>query len=401
MYRIAQTTFEPESDAGQALLAEAWKAKTRPECLCKSPAPQMYVAYVGAGYILKRMPDTGPSHAVSCESYTAPTFLSGMGQLERAVRIGKDKTSRKLAVNFSLSVAGPRAAPTPGDGAETRDIISKPTKMSLTALLEYLWLEAGLVQWHPGFHNKRWWGLVRQRLFEASEGTQVKGADLADRLFIPQAWSAEQKDAIFAQNRKRLSEITAPSTGPQKLGLLVAEYKSHEETPHGARFTFKHAPGLAFFANNDFLKRFDKRATRYLDLAAMIQGAKLLTIATFGMRKAGYPELKDMGLMLVSANWIPFDTAGEAELLDLLTTNRRSFVKSLRFDLPKETVTPHSALTDVHKDEPHALYMQRQGKEEAIAAAATTSGYPYSIFDPLDPQASQLPRRLAQQGGLA
>ena len=401
MYRIAQTTFEPESDAGQALLAEAWKAKTRPECLCKSPAPQMYVAYVGAGYILKRMPDTGPSHAVSCESYTAPTFLSGMGQLERAVRIGKDKTSRKLAVNFSLSVAGPRAAPTPGDGAETRDIISKPTKMSLTALLEYLWLEAGLVQWHPGFHNKRWWGLVRQRLLETAEGTQVKGADLADRLFIPQAWSAEQKDAIFAQNRKRLSEITAPSTGPQKLGLLVAEYKSHEETPHGARFTFKHAPGLAFFANNDFLKRFDKRATRYLDLAAMIQGAKLLTIATFGMRKAGYPELKDMGLMLVSANWIPFDTAGEAELLDLLTTNRRSFVKSLRFDLPKETVTPHSALTDVHKDEPHALYMQRQGKEEAIAAAATTSGYPYSIFDPLDPQASQLPRRLAQQGGLA
>ena len=401
MYRIAQTTFEPESDAGQALLGDAWKSKARPECLCKSPAPQMYVAYVGAGYILKRMPETGPSHAMTCESYTPPAFLSGMGQLERAVRMGKDKTSRKLAVNFSLAVTGPRAAPTPGDGAEARDIISKPTKMSLTALLEYLWQEAGLVQWHTGFHNKRWWGLVRQRLLEASEGAQVKGADLADRLFIPQAWSAEQKDALFAQNRKRLLDIAVPSTGPQKLGLLVAEYKSHEETPRGAKFTFKHAPGLAFFANNDFLKRFDKRATRYLDLAAMIKGTKLLAIATFGMRKAGYPELKDMGLMLVSANWIPFETADEAELLDLLTANRRSFVKSLRFDLPKETVTPHSVLTDVHQDEPFALYMQRQGKEEAIAAAATTSGYPYSIFDPLDPQASQLPRRLAQQGGLA
>ena len=95
MYRISQTTFEPETDPGQALLAEAWRAKTRPECLCKSPAPQMYVAYVGAGYILKRMPDTGPSHAMTCESYTPPAFLSGMGQLERAVRIDKDKTSRR------------------------------------------------------------------------------------------------------------------------------------------------------------------------------------------------------------------------------------------------------------------------------------------------------------------
>ena len=144
----------------------------------------------------------------------------------------------------------------------------------------------------------------------------------------------------------------------------------------------------------------DKQATRYLDMEAMIQGAKLLTIATFGMRKAGYPELKDMGLMLVSANWIPFYDADEAELLDLFTTNRRSFVKSLRFDLPKERIIPHSVLTDVHQEDPTPLYIQRQGKEEAIAAAATTSGYPYSIFDPLDPQASQLPRRFAQQGGL-
>ena len=56
---------------------------------------------------------------------------------------------------------------------------------------------------------------------------------------------------IFAQNRKRLMDITVPSTGPQKLGLLLAEYKSHEETPRGARFTFKHAPGLAFFANEN------------------------------------------------------------------------------------------------------------------------------------------------------
>ena len=122
MYRIAQTIFEPESDAGQALLADAWKAKTRPECLCKSPAPQMYVAYVGGVYILKRMPDTAAAHAITCESYTAPAFLSGMGQLERAVRIGKDKTSKTLAVNFSLAAAGPRTAPTPDDAAVARDI---------------------------------------------------------------------------------------------------------------------------------------------------------------------------------------------------------------------------------------------------------------------------------------
>ena len=400
MYCIDQNTFEPESAEGQSILAAAWEAKKRVDCLCKTPPPQMYIARVGGSYIVKRMPDSGPSHAITCESYTAPEFLSGMGQLERAVRTDDDKTTKTLAVNFSLSIRGAGAAPTPGEASEPRDIISKPKQMSLSAVLQYLWLEAGLVLWHPGFYKKRWWGLIRQRLLEAAEGTRVKRSDLSDRLFIPEAFKADHKDAIFARNRKRLFEVAAPSSGSQKLGLVVAEYKSHEETTRGAKFTFKHAPGIGFFADQDFARRFDKLATRYLDMAAMIEGAKVIVIGTFAMRKAGYPEIKDMGLMLVNSDWIPFDDADEAALLDSLTTNRRAFIKSLRFDLPKDNVIPHSILTDVRRDEPVALYLQRLGQEDMICAAVKESPHAYVLIDPLSAQTTQLPERLGQPTSL-
>jgi hypothetical protein len=155
--------------------------------------------------------------------------------------------------------------------------------------------------------------------------------------------------------------------------------------------------GYGFFADQDFAKRFDKLATRYLDMAAMIEGAKVIVIGTFGMRKAGYPEIKDMGLMLVNSDWIPFDDADEAALLDSLTTNRRAFIKSLRFDLPKDSVIPHSILTDVSQDEPVALYLQRLGQEDMICAAVKESPHPHVLIDPLSAQDSQLPERFGQK----
>ena len=63
MYCIDQNTFDPESAEGQSILAAAWEAKKRVDCLCKTPPLQMYIARVGGNYIVNRMPDSGPSHA--------------------------------------------------------------------------------------------------------------------------------------------------------------------------------------------------------------------------------------------------------------------------------------------------------------------------------------------------
>jgi len=41
----------------------------------------MYVARLGEGFIVKRMPDTGSHHAPDCPSYEPPAELSGLGQV--------------------------------------------------------------------------------------------------------------------------------------------------------------------------------------------------------------------------------------------------------------------------------------------------------------------------------
>ena len=41
----------------------------------------MYVARFGNRHILKRMPETGPRHDPSCDSYEAPYELSGFGHV--------------------------------------------------------------------------------------------------------------------------------------------------------------------------------------------------------------------------------------------------------------------------------------------------------------------------------
>lgn len=66
----------------QQELASAYADRVRPRCLCVAAAPEMYIAKVGGGFIVKRMPETGLLHAAGCESYCPPEHLSGLAEGE-------------------------------------------------------------------------------------------------------------------------------------------------------------------------------------------------------------------------------------------------------------------------------------------------------------------------------
>jgi hypothetical protein len=59
--------------------ARAYALHLRPLCLCCSSGVPMYVPRTGDRHILKRMPETGPQHDPSSDSYEAPYELSGFG----------------------------------------------------------------------------------------------------------------------------------------------------------------------------------------------------------------------------------------------------------------------------------------------------------------------------------
>ena len=69
VYEIAGRRFEVGARGFADAVADAHAAHQRPRCMCLVEGVEMYVARLGDGYIVKRMPDTGSHHAPDCPSY--------------------------------------------------------------------------------------------------------------------------------------------------------------------------------------------------------------------------------------------------------------------------------------------------------------------------------------------
>ena len=344
------TPIDPQSDAGQASLAIAHRARTRVLCRCVEPAQEMYVAHIGTRYYVKRMPNTGAAHAPDCTAFEPPEHLSGLAELSgTAIDESADDGQTTLKLDFALVKRGKQMAPPPATGMSATEAISNPRKMGLTALLHYLWAEADLVKWVPGMAGKRWWGVVQHALAHAAGNKQTKGFDLDTVLFVPDAFKVDHAEAAKALRVKQFEAIAARSETGTSLGVLIAEYKSHCATRLGSRFTFKHLPDTAFFADADLTRRFGRVFEPQLALADMVEDCHIMAIATFSLAPAGYPVLHGIGLMLVTGNWIPFEHARDVELLDRLTSEKRCFTKQMRFNLKPDATIAAAVLNDTHE----------------------------------------------------
>ncbi len=77
MQRQGITSDDPHFEE---LLALAYNAGERPICLCRTNVElRLYISHRHGGYVLARMPDTGPNHAPWCDHYDAPDHLTGLG----------------------------------------------------------------------------------------------------------------------------------------------------------------------------------------------------------------------------------------------------------------------------------------------------------------------------------
>lgn len=76
-YQFGERTISETHPDFQAMAAVAHRQHMRPLCLCKAPGLEMYVASIGERYILKRMPETGSQHAMTCASYEPPLACPG------------------------------------------------------------------------------------------------------------------------------------------------------------------------------------------------------------------------------------------------------------------------------------------------------------------------------------
>jgi hypothetical protein len=222
-----------------------------------------------------------------------------------------------LKVGFSLTKIGTRAAPNPAtNGSDT--VAGNAKELSLRSLLHYLWHQAELTAWTSRWAGKRHWWNIRWHLIEAAAQMMVKGGTLDEILFVPEPFRSADKAAIEHRRVIALSSALPPRTGPRKLMIVVGEVKDVASARNGHRLIIKHMPDFPFLLDETLYRRLQVRFENEMALWSANQDSHLIAIATFGFTPAGLAVVEEMALMVVSENWIPYESAYEKRLLDAL-----------------------------------------------------------------------------------
>lgn len=377
-------------------IADAHAARRRPRCLCTPEGVEMYVARLTGlhgSYIVKRMPDTGYRHAPDCQSYEPPADESGLCQvLGSAINEDPATGQTNLRLGFSLTKMPGRSQIPPADG-ESESVSTDGTKLSLRGLLHYLWDQAELTKWHPGFAGKRTWGTVRRQLLSAAEDKFARGDSLRSRLYIPETFFLDQRDAINARRSAQwLQALSAPGK-PQCLMLLVGEVKEIVPARYGFKAVLKHVPDQAFALDHQLYRRLGRRFEMELALWVACEHMHLVCIATFSVAETGVPVVSELSLMPVTQHWLPVENAFDEQLVDRLVSQGRTFRKGLRYNLPLTIPVANATLIDTDGD-PCSLRISRDTNTVIDESAQTkTQHYPgLSQSWVWNPEAEPMPR---------
>lgn len=349
VYEIAGRRLDIDAPHFAEAIANAHSTHQRPRCMCQAQGVEMYVARLTGptgGYIVKRMPDTGYQHAVDCPSYEPPADASGLGQvLGSAITEDPATGETTLKLDFSLSKMPGRSA-APPSGANSDSVASTGTKLSLRGLLHYLWDQAELTRWHPGFAGKRNWATVRRHLLQAAEHKQTRGDALSNRLYVPEPFTVEEREAI---NARRLAQWQAalPTLGkPQQLMLLIGEVKEIVPARYGFKAIVKHLPDQAFAVEEQLYRRLGRRFEQELALWGASDDIQMVMIATFAVSSAGVPTIHELCLMPANRQWLPVADEFEKQLLQRLVAKSRAFIKGLAYNLGEAGGIARATLID-------------------------------------------------------
>ena len=251
----------------------------------------------------------------------------------------------------------------PTAGGDSDSVASIGTKLSLRGLLHYLWDQADLTGWQPGFAGKRTWGTVRKHLLLAAENKIARGDSLRSRLYVPEVFSVDQHEAINARRMAQWSQAIAAPGKPQHLLLLIAEVKEIVPARHGFKAVAKHVPDQAFALDEQLYRRIGWRFESELALWGSAEDIHMVMIATCSVAAAGIPTIVEVSLMPATRHWLPVEDGFEKQLIERLVADGRSFVKGLRYNLSAGSALASATLTECEDSAP-LLFVVHAGIED-------------------------------------
>ena len=382
----------------QQLLAAAHSDRIRPLCLCRLDGVAMYVAKIGPDkYVIKRMPDSGLAHTHRCASYLPPEELSGLGQvLGSAITEEADSGLTTIKLGFRMSKAK-RAAPAgAGSGGVADSVAADPNRLTLRAVLHYLWQEADLATWSPGMAGKRNWRIVSWYLRQAARGKFTKGKPLATKLYVPEPFNAEKKTEITARRLSAWAPMQQNGHSQQFM-MLIGELKAIDPARFGHKLVIKHLPDASLMVDDTLLNRLNKRFGDELELWQSDDEGHLMVIATFSVGRAGLATAEEISLVMTDRNWLPYESLADKLLLDTALDAHRRFTKSLRYNLAPDK--PMASLVFTDTETPTAAFLLHSDEDRdtvtQIAAETGTAVWVWVLGEdmPALPSRSPAPSR--------
>ena len=380
-FSIKGRTYTSRDPALQDALARVYDGPERPRCMCQRGGIEMYVAKHRL-YVVKRMPDTGHQHHARCASYEPELGQSGLGELIGESIIEHSPESVELRVAFPLARVPGRAFVRRA-AQEPAEINAARHRMSLRAVMHFLFQRAGFNRWYPAMEGKRTQGVIHRYLMEAAEGIRTKGVTLSERLYIPEQFHEQRRTEIAERRRSKLAVLQSPEDDVQfKMALVIGEYKGEEASPLGRKVWLKHMPDAPLFIDAKAWERIERAYGDLLDSrdADTKTKQRVVICALIYAKREHIYQIDTASFMLTSEHWIPIEGTHEVDLIEALTQQRRRFVKPLRYDARSAASFPNVLLLDTGT-KPAPLHIvsaslgpqDRAAKEKALKALGDTA----------------------------
>ena len=348
----------------QDALATIYETPERPRCMCIRGGVEMYVAKHRL-FVIKRMPETGSLHHPSCPSYASDLQQSGLGELMGEAVIEHSPESVELRVDFPLTRMLGRARIV-GEQQTPADVNVPKRRMSLRAVMHFLFEKSGMNRWIPAMEGKRNQGVLHKYLTEAAEEITTKGMRLSERLYVPEPFSEASKLQNTERRRNKLAFIQSYVDGTHfNMAMILGEFKGSEATASGRRIFVKHMSDAPLLIDMKAWARIERVYGKLFEArdADTVRKPRLVMCALIYARREHTYQIDTASFMLTTDQWIPINGIDEIDLIQALIEQKRRFIKPMQYDAKSAAAFPNALLLDVG-EAPVALHILSRFMDE-------------------------------------